>query len=162
MAKRGKIDLDNSDEPVDKHPANGHPSPRGGSVREEKKRRRAGSSSASESMNPDPSANPSAGPQEQGGATHYDPPPRRPKSERDTAFDFGAWLLDGLTGIAEEIQHNDLGLPEDFWIHAYAARKETLLALRALVDTAIERCDREESASARPKPSRRRGSINIE
>lgn len=160
MAKRGKIDLDNSDEPVPERPANGHPTPQRDDARAEKKRTRA--KTAPEPTNPDPSERSRSRPQEERGDTHYDPPPRRPKSERDNAFDFSSWLLDGLTGIAEEIQHNDLGLPEAFWTHTYAARKEALLALRVLVDTAIERCEREEDASTRSQRPRRRGSINIE
>jgi hypothetical protein len=34
-------------------------------------------------------------------------------------------------------------VPEEFWQHRRAARRETLLAVRSLVDAAIERVDKE-------------------
>ncbi|MBI1293783.1 hypothetical protein GC175_02345 [bacterium] len=92
----------------------------------------------------------------------YDPPPRRPRQERKNAFDVGSWLIEGVLGIAEEVRHNDLGLPEEFWTHAYAARREALLAARALIDTALERFDEEDDASARREAGRRqRGPVNV-
>lgn len=90
----------------------------------------------------------------------YDPPPRRPKSQRENAFDLGAWLMQGVLGLSEELRHNDLGLPEEFWVHAYAARKETLLALRALVDAAIAKCDEEEARPQKKRPQRGRVPID--
>jgi hypothetical protein len=101
-----------------------------------------------------------------GRGSAYDPSPRRPKSERKNAFHFGSWLLEGVVGVAEELQHNDLGLPEEFWVHAYNARKEALLAVRALVDAALEQCDADESNPPRQKksPSRsqkQRGQVDI-
>lgn len=87
----------------------------------------------------------------------YERPPRRPRSERK-AFDAISWLLEGITGLSEEIQHNDLGLSEEFWTHAYAARKETLLAVRALVDNALEQCETEADA---PPTKPRRGKVDI-
>src|SRR5690242_17474069 len=75
----------------------------------------------------------------------YEPAPekteRRPSGERENAFNALAWLLEGATGLVEELRHNDLGLPEDFWVHAYAARKESLLALRAILDDMIEQSE---------------------
>ena len=56
------------------------------------------------------------------------PPARRPAGEREESFSAFGWLLDGATGLIGEIRHNDLGLPEEFWVHAYAARREGLLA----------------------------------
>lgn len=94
----------------------------------------------------------------------YDPSPRRPKSERKNAFHFGSWLLEGVVGVAEELQHNDLGLPEEFWVHAYAARKEALLAVRALVDSALEQCDAEDlprQKKAPNRPQKQRGQVDI-
>jgi len=92
----------------------------------------------------------------------YEPPPRRPRHERKNAFDVGSWLIEGVLGIAEEVRHNDLGLPEEFWTHAYAARREALLAARALIDTALERFDEEDEASARREAGRRqRGPVNV-
>ncbi|MBI3957969.1 MAG: hypothetical protein HY328_04090 [Chloroflexi bacterium] len=89
--------------------------------------------------------------------------PRKPKSERENAFDVGSWLVQGLVGLSEELRHSDLGLPEDFWVHAYAARKEALLAARALVDAALERCATEaDEASKKAKKSPKRGQVSID
>ena len=38
-------------------------------------------------------------------------------------------------------------LPEEFWEHRRAARRETLLALRSLLDVAIERTEKRESTT---------------
>lgn len=92
-------------------------------------------------------------------AGEYEPPPRRPRAERENAFDLGAWLLEGALGIAEEFRHNDLGLPEDFWTHAYTARREALLAARSLIDVALERC--EQTPPSRPKRQKQRGNVDI-
>jgi hypothetical protein len=88
---------------------------------------------------------------------------RRARTERENAFDVGAWLLQGLAGFSEELRHNDLGLPEDFWVHAYAARKEALLAARALVDAALENCAEEKATqSGRKKKPPQRGQVSID
>lgn len=91
----------------------------------------------------------------------YSKPNRRPAAEREGAFNALLWLLDGATGVVEELRHNDLGLPEDFWVHAAAARKETLMALRAILDDWI---DEENGAPAPPTtdPPKRRGGIDID
>ncbi len=91
------------------------------------------------------------------------PPPRRPASERENAFHKLAWLLEGATGIVEEVLHNDLGLTEDFWIHAYAARRESLLALQAIVDTLVDGTESESGKEAERQQRReRRGGIEID
>lgn len=41
-------------------------------------------------------------------------------------------------------------LPEEFWEHRRAAQREALLAVRSLIDAALERLEEEERA-ARPK-----------
>jgi len=88
---------------------------------------------------------------------------RKPASERESAFNLMAWLLEGATGIVEELRHNDLGLSEEFWTHAYAARTETLLAMRAALDTLIEKSSAIEREEAeRNARQERRGGINIE
>ena len=93
----------------------------------------------------------------------YDEPPRQPKSERADAFNATAWLIEGIGGMIDEIQHNDLGLPQDFWVHAYAARKEGLLAARALIDHAIQRSDEEMEKAAKQEEKRtRRGGVDID
>ena len=94
---------------------------------------------------------------------YEDPPPRRPKSERADAFNATLWLIEGVGGLIDEIQHNDLGLPEEFWMHAYAARKEGLLAARALIDHAIQRSDEELAKAAQQEEKRtRRGGVDID
>lgn len=93
----------------------------------------------------------------------YEQPARTPASEREEAFNFVAWLADGATGILEELRHNDLGLTEEFWLHAYAARRESLLALRSFLDTVIEKTDGAAQQEAERRQRRqRRGGINIE
>lgn len=100
-------------------------------------------------------------------ASAYEPPRaepgRRPSSERETAFNALAWMLEGATGLLEELRHNDLGLSEEFWVHAYAARREALLAVRSALDTIIEKTDAAEQAEReRQKRRERRGGIDIE
>lgn len=88
---------------------------------------------------------------------------RRPGDQRENAFQGVAWILEGVTGVVEELRHSDLGLTEEFWVHAYAARRESLLALRTLVDQLIEKAD----AADREEEERRlrlerRGGIKIQ
>ncbi len=88
---------------------------------------------------------------------------RRPYADRENAFDALAWLIEGATGLIEELRHNDLGLPEDFWVHAYAARQEMLLAVRAALDDMIEKgVDAAQAETERQKRRERRGGIDIE
>ena len=87
---------------------------------------------------------------------------RKPASERRDSFDLAAWLLEGATGLFEEARHRDLGLSPAFWQHAKAARRETLLALRAVLDELIEKSERQDQAEAeRQQRHQRRGSIKI-
>jgi hypothetical protein len=73
------------------------------------------------------------------------------------------WVLDGATGLVEELRHNDLGLPEAFWMHAYAARREGLLALRSLLDELIDEASAPSPTEAPPEqPSQRRSGIQID
>ena len=89
--------------------------------------------------------------------------PRRPASERDAPFHALSWLLEGITGVAEELRHNDLGLSQEFWVHAYATRREALLALRAAVDDLITKCDADEKREEEQQKRReRRGDIRID
>jgi hypothetical protein len=93
----------------------------------------------------------------------YARPARRPSTEREDAFNALAWLADGASGLAEELRHNDLGLSEDFWIHLYAARQESLLAARALVDSLLERTERQlRREEEREQRRSRRGGIDID
>ena len=75
-------------------------------------------------------------------------------------------MLEGATGIVGELGHNDLGLSEDFWMHAYAARRESLMAMRSLLEEWIDEETEDEPApppaDEAPKRTPRRGSINID
>ena len=90
------------------------------------------------------------------------PPKRRPAAERAGAFNYLAWIVDGATGLVEELRRNDLGLPEEFWVHYYAARREGLLAVRALLDEWIDGSAEATQQSEREKRRERRGSVNID
>ena len=90
-------------------------------------------------------------------------PGRRPAAARESAFNALLWVLDGATGLVEELRHNDLGLPEAFWTHAYAARREGLLALRSLLDTLIDEAPATSSPEGAPeKAPQRRGEVQID
>ncbi|CAN5393534.1 hypothetical protein BH10CHL1_BH10CHL1_12570 [soil metagenome] len=100
---------------------------------------------------------------EQASAPPYEKPPRQPSVERENAFNALAWLIEGATGVIEELRHNDLGLSETFWVHATAARKESLLALRAALDDLIERTDSQAQKEEEKQQRReRRGDINVD
>ncbi|MFZ4848794.1 MAG: hypothetical protein ACOYL7_06680 [Caldilinea sp.] len=90
-------------------------------------------------------------------------PGRRPAAARESAFHALLWVLDGATGLVEELRHNDLGLPEAFWMHAYAARREGLLALRSLLDELIDEAATPSPTEAPPEqPPQRRSGIQID
>jgi hypothetical protein len=93
----------------------------------------------------------------------YEKPSRRPAVERADSFNPLAWLIDGATGFVEEMRHNDLGLSEEFWVHASAAGREGLLAARALLDQLVEETQQQQTV-ARERQSRqsRRGGINVD
>lgn len=94
---------------------------------------------------------------------NYSRPTRRRCEERENAFDALAWLLEGATGIVDELRHNDLGLSEEFWIHASAARRETLLAMHAALESIIEKTNAaEKEQQARATRRERRGGIEID
>ncbi len=93
----------------------------------------------------------------------YEKAARRPAEEREDAFNPLGWLLEGATGFVEEMRHSDLGLSEEFWVHAAAARREGLLAARALLDQFLEETEQQQSAErARQARQSRRGGINVD
>jgi hypothetical protein len=155
MAKRGEIDIEGTGAASHEDPKAGKTSPAPdrpppGNQQEPSREKTAAENEA----HPDTDCY---------GSYRYELPPRRPRSERENAFNAAAWLLEGALGIGEELRHNDLGLSEEFWIHAYAARREFLLSLRELVNCAIERCDREERLrTERQKRQQRRGRVQID
>lgn len=90
------------------------------------------------------------------------PPARRPSSEREESFSALGWLLDGATGLIGEIRHNDLGLSEEFWVHAYAARREGILALQAALNSILSSAESGEKRGSEHRiRQERRGSIDI-
>ena len=91
------------------------------------------------------------------------PPARRPAAERADAFSLGDWLFDGATGLVDEVLHHDLWLPEEFWVHAYAAQREGKMALDIAIDTLRRRARaRRQQEIERAQRLERRGDINIE
>lgn len=98
---------------------------------------------------------------EQAYTPDYDTPRRRPADDRANAFNTLAWLLEGATGLVEEMRHSDLGLSEEFWVHFYAARRESLLAARALIDSLLEQSEAE-SRKASEQRRARRGGVSID
>lgn len=96
--------------------------------------------------------------------SEYERPGRRRSSEdRANAFNTVTWLLEGATGIVEELRHNDLGLSEEFWVHLYAARRESLLAARAAIDSLLAQTEKESQASKeQTERQTRRGGIAID
>lgn len=152
MSKRGKIDIGGLGDASEERPVSATPPT-------QDMKQTASTPPSRAKTEPDPTPQPQ---KRTSSGRSYDPPPRRPRHERKNAFDVGSWLLEGVLGIAEEVRHNDLGLPEEFWTHAYAARREALLAARALIDTALERFDEEDAAGARREAGRRqRGPVNV-
>ena len=90
-----------------------------------------------------------AGSEADASASQAKPPPRQPRTDRAGTFTFSAWLLEGVVGLCEELQHNDLGLPQEFWTHAYAARREALLAFCSTPRSPTAKRTRHGSASAK-------------
>jgi hypothetical protein len=46
-------------------------------------------------------------------------------------------------------------IPKEFWQHGRTARREALLALRSLVDSAINRLEEKENPAPKPTPQRK-------
>jgi hypothetical protein len=91
------------------------------------------------------------------------PGPRRSSEERANAFNTLAWMVEGATGIVEELRHSDLGLSEEFWVHLYAMRREGLLAARAAIDSLLSQTEKEsQQAQEQSKRAARRGEVAIE
>ena len=88
---------------------------------------------------------------------------RRPASDRPDAFNSLAWLVEGATGLVEELRHSDLGLSEEFWVHLYAMRREGLLAARAAIDSLLAQTEQEVRQEEEKKTRRtRRGGVAVE
>ncbi len=61
---------------------------------------------------------------------------------QEEEFRFRQWLSDGAKGIRSAVK-TTTSLPETFWEHSWAAGREALLALRSLLDAAIDRTERQ-------------------
>ena len=61
-------------------------------------------------------------------------------------FDFEAWLRDGVEGFRRKVESDVKGFDlSDFRQHLRNAQKEQLLAMRNLIDKALERLEKEET-----------------
>lgn len=69
-------------------------------------------------------------------------------------FVFEDWLADGVKGFREGYKKLSPHLPEEFRQHTQAARREMLLAMRSLLDTAI--------ACTEEKPKKKATKIKVE
>ena len=70
-------------------------------------------------------------------------------------FAFEDWLAEGIKGFRGCYKKLSPHLPEEFRQHTQAARREMLLAMRSLLDAAIE-CTTEE------KPKKKATKIKVE
>lgn len=52
-------------------------------------------------------------------------------------FDLEEWLREGIRGLRRSLKCRPPALPEEFKMHTRAARREMLLAVRSLLDSAI-------------------------
>lgn len=66
-------------------------------------------------------------------------------------FDLEEWLQEGIRGLRSALRCRTPVLPEEFKMHTRAARKEMLLAVRSLLDSAIR--ELEEA----PEPAAKKG-----
>ena len=71
-------------------------------------------------------------------------------------FDLEKWLADGIKGLRRTLKEKRLRIfPEQFKEHTRAARKEMLLAVRSLIDAAIEEIE------AKPEPPKKATKIEV-
>lgn len=99
---------------------------------------------------------------EQSYTPRYETPARKSSAERPNSFNPLAWLADGVTGVVEEVRHNDLGLSQEFWTHLYAVRRESLLTAQALVNSLIAWSEGPADKQAERQQQReRRGNVEI-
>ena len=67
------------------------------------------------------------------------------KNESFEEFVFEDWLRDGLKGMRGKFGHGKRFDTSDFYAHIRNAQKEQLMAVRSLIDSAIDFLDREEA-----------------
>ncbi len=71
-------------------------------------------------------------------------------------FVFENWLAEGIKGCRASYKKLSPHLPEEFRQHTKAAHREMLLAMRSLLDAAIER------AEEKPEPKKKAAKIKVE
>lgn len=72
-------------------------------------------------------------------------------------FAFEDWLAEGIKGFRGGYKKLSPHLPEEFRQHTQAAHREMLLAMRSLLDVAIER------AEEKPEPKKKKATkIKVE
>ena len=71
--------------------------------------------------------------------------------EKDKEFDVESWLKDGIHGLRRGLKCRPPMpmVPQEFRTHTRAARKEMLLAVRSLLDSAIQELE-ETARPAKP------------
>ena len=75
-------------------------------------------------------------------------------NEEAKEFVFEDWLAEGIKACKAGFRKGKEFLPEEFRAHLKASRKEMLLAMRSLVDAAIERVEE--------KPKKKTTKIKVE
>jgi len=81
---------------------------------------------------------------------------------RSTAFNPVAWVVDGATGVVEEVKNNDLGLNEEFWVHFNAMQREGLLAARAAIDSILANAEKAtKEVKEQVERQTRRGEVKV-
>jgi hypothetical protein len=70
-------------------------------------------------------------------------------------FAFEDWLAEGIKGFRGGYKKLSPHLPEEFRQHTQAAHREMLLAMRSLLDAAIERAEKNLNLKRRKPPRSR-------
>jgi hypothetical protein len=68
---------------------------------------------------------------------------------REGEFDLEGWLKEGISGLKRTVRCRTPMVPDEFRTHTRAARKELLLAVRSLLDAAIQDLERAGEAPRR-------------
>ena len=74
----------------------------------------------------------------------------------EKAFAFEDWLSDGIKGMRKSVKRKRRREPSGFRRHLRSAVKEMLLAVRSVLDEAVE------ALEAEPKPKKKATKIKIE
>jgi hypothetical protein len=69
--------------------------------------------------------------------------PAKTEEAKKEAFSLTDWLVEGIEGVAEKGKEMEF-IPAEFRSHVKAAQRESLLALRSLLDSAITTLEEQE------------------